>query len=284
MGHRAKIDGSGQTHAQTQKPLAANNSHCANGGAIAKGHCWRRKRLSFRLAPPCDLAVDDLLSSCCATGRPSPNPLARASSRLKAKMPLSQTSKRFYSACQECGDGIASIPAAENPTRSIDFAKLAPQVWSITRAWQVRMLARQISARSVSEGAHRSGSPLAYASGQCESCQQRFDVEGNPRRTGRGKWIAAVNQDILRRKDASFMAQRHLRVYHGPQNETATLTQTSVNRETCHGALGRCLAPIGRRRSQRRTWLQDFKNDEITISSDLYEVILAYQHYRRPSA
>ena len=28
----------------------------------------------------------------------------------------------------------------------------------------------------------------------------------------------------------------------------------------------------------------DFTDDEITISSDLYEVILAYQHYRRPSA
>ena len=33
-----------------------------------------------------------------------------------------------------------------------------------------------------------------------------------------------------------------------------------------------------------RTWLGDFRNDEITISMDLYEVILAYQHYRRPSA
>jgi hypothetical protein len=33
-----------------------------------------------------------------------------------------------------------------------------------------------------------------------------------------------------------------------------------------------------------RTWLQDFENDEVTISTDLYEVILAYQHFRRPSA
>jgi hypothetical protein len=30
--------------------------------------------------------------------------------------------------------------------------------------------------------------------------------------------------------------------------------------------------------------LDDFRDDEITISSDLYEVILAYQHFRRPSA
>jgi len=33
-----------------------------------------------------------------------------------------------------------------------------------------------------------------------------------------------------------------------------------------------------------RTWLRDFHDDEITISMDLYEVILAYQHYRRPPA
>ncbi|MBN2580360.1 MAG: hypothetical protein JXB10_15350 [Pirellulales bacterium] len=34
----------------------------------------------------------------------------------------------------------------------------------------------------------------------------------------------------------------------------------------------------------RRTWVHDFNDDEITISMDLYEVLLAYQHYRRPSA
>ena len=36
--------------------------------------------------------------------------------------------------------------------------------------------------------------------------------------------------------------------------------------------------------ANQRTWLKDFDGDEITISSDLYEVLLAYQHYRRPSA
>jgi hypothetical protein len=33
-----------------------------------------------------------------------------------------------------------------------------------------------------------------------------------------------------------------------------------------------------------RTWLSDFEDDEVTLSTDLYEVILAYQHFRRPSA
>ena len=34
----------------------------------------------------------------------------------------------------------------------------------------------------------------------------------------------------------------------------------------------------------RRMWLEDFQDDEITISSDLYEVLMAYQNFRRPSA
>jgi len=36
--------------------------------------------------------------------------------------------------------------------------------------------------------------------------------------------------------------------------------------------------------NSRRTWLSDFAHDEITITTDLYEVILAYQHHIRPSA
>jgi hypothetical protein len=80
------------------------------------------------------------------------------------------------------------------------------------------------------------------------------------------------------------MAQRFLRVYNGPHNETATLTKTSVARETVTVPLGDILHLLADAVASRRTWLQDFTNDEITISSDLYEVILAYQHYRRPSA
>jgi hypothetical protein len=34
----------------------------------------------------------------------------------------------------------------------------------------------------------------------------------------------------------------------------------------------------------RRTWLRDFDADEMTISTDLYEVLLAYRYYRQPSA
>ena len=34
----------------------------------------------------------------------------------------------------------------------------------------------------------------------------------------------------------------------------------------------------------QRTWVRDFEDDEITIPMDLYEVLLAYQHFRNPSA
>ena len=36
--------------------------------------------------------------------------------------------------------------------------------------------------------------------------------------------------------------------------------------------------------ASRRTWLTDFDNDQITISADLYEVLLTYQYYRHPAA
>ena len=34
----------------------------------------------------------------------------------------------------------------------------------------------------------------------------------------------------------------------------------------------------------KRTWLEDFGDEEISISADLYDVIVSYQHFRRPSA
>ena len=79
------------------------------------------------------------------------------------------------------------------------------------------------------------------------------------------------------------MARSQLRVYYGPKHGCATIATPSESRTPC-STLGRDFAAVGRRGSSRRTWLRDFEDDEITISTDLYEVILAYQHYRRPSA
>lgn len=36
--------------------------------------------------------------------------------------------------------------------------------------------------------------------------------------------------------------------------------------------------------SSRRAWIDDFEEDEITLSADLYEVLMAFDRLRRPSA
>jgi hypothetical protein len=76
-----------------------------------------------------------------------------------------------------------------------------------------------------------------------------------------------------------------LRVYYGPPSESRVNTVPARNRkETVSVPLGEILPMLADAVQSNRTWLGDFANDEVTISSDLYEVILAYQHYRRPSA
>lgn len=82
------------------------------------------------------------------------------------------------------------------------------------------------------------------------------------------------------------MTPNHLRIYYGPQNDVSTtnVAESSPARETVTVPLVDVLPLLADAHRSERTWLQDFEDDEITISMDLYEVILAYQHYRRPSA
>jgi hypothetical protein len=82
------------------------------------------------------------------------------------------------------------------------------------------------------------------------------------------------------------MHRTHLRIYNGPREQSATLNlaETRDERQTVTVPLAEVLPQLADAVQSERTWLRDFENDEITISMDLYEVILAYQHYRRPSA
>ena len=82
------------------------------------------------------------------------------------------------------------------------------------------------------------------------------------------------------------MRSPHLRIYCGPHDDEATvgLAQTTHAAETVTVPLMEILPLLRDAVRSERTWLRDFEDDEITISMDLYEVILAYQHYRRPSA
>jgi hypothetical protein len=76
------------------------------------------------------------------------------------------------------------------------------------------------------------------------------------------------------------MAQAQLRVYFGPEPEVAP----SPAANTVTVPLGEILPLLADAHTSRRTWLTDFTREGVQISADLYEVLLAYQHYRRPSA
>lgn len=78
------------------------------------------------------------------------------------------------------------------------------------------------------------------------------------------------------------MARCQLRVYYGPEEtQAATLTE---KHDSVRLRLGDVLPMLADAIRGERTWLRDFEDDDISISTDLYEVLLAYQHYRRPSA
>ena len=79
--------------------------------------------------------------------------------------------------------------------------------------------------------------------------------------------------------------QSRLRVYYGPTNDTrVNAVKPSKRTETVTVPLGEILPMLADAVGSNRTWLRDFMGDDVTVSSDLYEVVLAYQHYRRPSA
>ena len=81
------------------------------------------------------------------------------------------------------------------------------------------------------------------------------------------------------------MGQPRLRVYYGPseeQTEVVRPREQQVNTVTV--SVGDVFPLLADALHNERSWLRDFQDDEITISSDLYEVVLAYQHFRRPSA
>jgi hypothetical protein len=80
------------------------------------------------------------------------------------------------------------------------------------------------------------------------------------------------------------MARSQLRVYYGPQSDACASITEDKQAETVTVTLGEILPLLADAVRNERTWLDDFETDPVTISTDLYEVILAYQHYRRPSA
>ena len=82
------------------------------------------------------------------------------------------------------------------------------------------------------------------------------------------------------------MAPNHLRLYYGPEDDpTAVGVAESRNHpQTVTVPLMEVGPLLADAIQSQRTWLRDFDEDEVTISTDLYEVLLAYRHFRRPSA
>ena len=80
------------------------------------------------------------------------------------------------------------------------------------------------------------------------------------------------------------MKPNRLRVYYGPQANLAVAADESSDADRVTVPLGEIFPLLLDAVANERTWMQDFEGDDVTISNDLYEVLLAYQHYRRPSA
>ena len=79
------------------------------------------------------------------------------------------------------------------------------------------------------------------------------------------------------------MSSTYLRVYRGPDGQ--------ISREEVPAEVDQVTLPaseiiplLADAYASRRTWLRDFADHQITVSTDLYEVLVAYQFFRRPSA
>ncbi len=81
------------------------------------------------------------------------------------------------------------------------------------------------------------------------------------------------------------MSAHHLKLYRGPNEApTETSTPNAEDHATITVSLQEVLPLLADAFNSQRTWLSDFEDDELTVSSDLYEVLLAYQHFCRPSS
>ena len=80
--------------------------------------------------------------------------------------------------------------------------------------------------------------------------------------------------------EPSIMSNTHLKLYRGPQH----VADSHSSEDSVTVSVGEVLPLVADAVNSQRTWLSDFEHDDITISRDLYEVLSAYQYFRRPSA
>jgi hypothetical protein len=75
-----------------------------------------------------------------------------------------------------------------------------------------------------------------------------------------------------------------LKIYRDPQIDGSHVADSAPAAARLTLPMGDVLPLLADAVASNRTWLRDFSDDEITISTDLYEVLLSYQYFRRPSA
>jgi hypothetical protein len=80
------------------------------------------------------------------------------------------------------------------------------------------------------------------------------------------------------------MAIRSLRVYTEPDVDSMARVTLPMPETGVRVSLGEVLPLLAEAVASDRTWLKDFADDEITVSADLYDVLQAYRHFRRPGA
>lgn len=80
------------------------------------------------------------------------------------------------------------------------------------------------------------------------------------------------------------MAQSSLRVYYGPEVDVVSTVEQRPSDNSVTIPLAEILPALADAVNQGRTWVNDFADDEITIPADLYDMVVAYQHFTRPTS
>lgn len=80
------------------------------------------------------------------------------------------------------------------------------------------------------------------------------------------------------------MKQPQLRVFFGSDSDRQTaVLPSAADSQRVTVSLGDVLPLLADAVRNRRAWVRDFDDDEITISSDLYDVLMAYRFHFRPT-
>lgn len=82
------------------------------------------------------------------------------------------------------------------------------------------------------------------------------------------------------------MTNNKLRVFQNPDQspQSASTPEAPVAADSVKVPLGYIFAWLADAVDARKAWIHDFADDEITISTDLYDAIRTYQHFQRSTA